>query len=626
MMKCRMILLLSLILAVVVTASAQFSPRKDYIWARDISVSANPTITIDGVLDEPVWAQAESLAIMYGQTNGTPGDGWKLMNGAGIPTDPANAVVKFLCNKNMNMLYVAVIAKDSSVGGAGWEKSDGILCGLYDRTKHATNGITLHRDIFITWADSGYAQVVGAGPNLSGGDLPGHGIVSAGATVQGLSNSDTDGVGQRVADQGWTIEFAVSLDSLGYHANGDTADAVQMNICIWDMDWFNASDFIATRAWWGHEWGNDGGGTAERILVRNDVSVNTPVLPAYGPDFVVANGQNYPDITVDGNLNEEVWAKAPSFDLQYGNSALKATYPTIGPDRSGQWVTTPGVLPFNAGLSNVKMFFKGDILYVGADISDRSLNSFGGDPMFDGLAVSLTVPTDSLRDKVVHQMAGKRFGVAVNAAGPTAIWDATDYLGKGFSFGLALKPGSTIDDNFNIDAGYTLEMALDLTAIGYQPGAVNKMVAMGVSYHDYDISPTLTSAYHVWWFREYPLTASPAFCLLDNSALLTGVGNQEEEATPKEFRLFGNYPNPFNPSTTIRLSFPGAGTATVRVFDILGRVVSQSSFVVSAGGTQERNFDASTLATGVYCYRVEFTSGSGGAKQVSETKKMLLVR
>jgi hypothetical protein len=626
MKQCRLILLVFLTFAAVVTASAQFSPRKDYIWARDISVSASPTITIDGVLNEQVWAQAESLVIMYGQTNGTPGDGWKIMNGTGTPHDPANAVIKFLCNKNTNMLYVAVIAKDSSVGGAGWEKSDGVLCGMYDRTKRATNGITLHRDIFISWADSGYAQVVGAGPHLTGGDLPGHGIVIAGASVQGLSNSDTDAVGQRVADQGWTIEFAVYLDSLGYHANSDTTDAVQMNVCIWDMDWFNASDFIATRAWWGHEWGNDGGGTAERVLVRNDVNVNTSALPAYNPDFVIPNGQNYPDITVDGNLTEEVWAKAPSIDLQYGNTALKASYPTIGPDRSGQWVTTPGVLPFNAGLANVKMFFKGDMLYVGADVSDRSLNSFGGDPMFDGLSVSLSVPIDSLRDAVVHQMAGKRFGVAVKASGPIAIWDAVDYLGKGFSFGVALKPGSTIDDNFNVDAGYTIEMALDLTAIGYPPGGLNKTVAMGVNYSDYDISPTLTSAYHVWWFREYPLTASPAFCLLDNSDLLTGVGDQTKETVVKEFRLFGNYPNPFNPSTTIRLSLPGAGTATLNVFDILGRCVSRSTFGVAAGGTQERLFDASSLATGVYYYRVEFVSETGSAKQVSETKKMLLVR
>jgi hypothetical protein len=625
-MKRKLSLVVCLTVAVAAMSWAQFSPRKDVIWARDISVAASPTITLDGVLDEAVWAQAESLTIRYGQTNGTPGDGWKLMNGSGTPTDGANAVVRFLCDKSTNVLYVAVTSNDSSVGGAGWEKSDGILCGMYDRTQRAGNGITLHRDIFISWVDSGYAQVVGAGPKLTGGDLPSHGILVASASVQGLSNSDTDAVGQRVADQGWTIECKVYLDSLGYHANTDTTDAVQMNICIWDMDWLNDADFIATRAWWGHEWGNDGGGTAGRILMRNDVNVNTPVLPTYNPDFIIANGQNYPDLTLDGALTEEVWSKAPNFNIQFGNDAVRASYPTIGPDRSGQWVTTPGVQPFNAGLANVKMFFKNDVLYVGADIADRSLNSFGGDPTFDGLSVSLSVPVDSLRDPAVHKMAGKRLGVAVNAAGPLAIWDAADYVGKGFSYGLALKAGSTIDDNFNIDAGFTLEMAIDLTAFGYTAGALNKTIAIGVSYHDYDISPTLTSAYHAWWFREYPLTASAAFCVLDNSMILTSVGGEPKETAVNEFRLFDNYPNPFNPSTTIRMSLPSAGTATLSVYDIVGRLVKSLTFRAASGGMEDRAFDARSLATGVYYYRVEFVSEASNARQVTETKKMLLIK
>ena len=176
-------------------AMAQFSPRRDYVWARDVSVAANPTITLDGLLDEPVWAQAESLTIAYGVLDGNSGSGWKIMNGSGVPRDSARAVVKVLANKATNTLYVAVVAADSSVGGSGWENSDGILAGIYDRTRRASNQVTLHRDIFISWVDS---TGVGTLPNLTGGALPGSGVVTAGAHVRGLSNSDTDGGGNRV--------------------------------------------------------------------------------------------------------------------------------------------------------------------------------------------------------------------------------------------------------------------------------------------------------------------------------------------------------------------------------------------------------------------------------------------
>src|SRR4029079_2314535 len=65
--------------------------RVDYIWAR----ATDGPITMDGVLNEPAWALADSMVIKYGQDSGIPGSGW--FNEAGIlPQDPTNATVKFL--------------------------------------------------------------------------------------------------------------------------------------------------------------------------------------------------------------------------------------------------------------------------------------------------------------------------------------------------------------------------------------------------------------------------------------------------------------------------------------------------------------------------------------------------
>ena len=557
---------------------AQFSPRKDYVWARDV---AGATMTLDGKMSESVWTKADSIVIKYGQNDGTPGGGWKIMNGSADVNDGQNVVVKFLTDKAHNTLYIGVVAKDSSVGGSGWENSDGILAGIYDRTHLATNLTTLHRDIFPVWGFDSASSAVGGSPQI-GGALPGAGIVYIATTVQGTANSDTNGSGGYVADTGWTMEMSVSLDSLGYNANSATTDAVEMSICIWDADWpASSARHIATKAWWGNEWGNNGGVMAGRVLMRSDVSVNTLQEPTYGPDMTIKNGASFPNVVVDGSLSDSIWNYVPSLDLQFGNATLRATYPKES--RSGQWVTKYNslALPTNsvidAGLAHVKMFFKGDTLYVGADVSDQSILTYVSDDFFDGLQISLNPPADTLRDGV-HQMAAKRFGVAPDSAvngGAKALWDAVtgNSTTPGFRYGAKLKSGSVLNSTSVVSTGYTIEMAFDLTKFGYSAGSLNKTVSIGVNYHDYDRTATDTSAYRDWWFREWPWASTPAFAVLNNSTLLTPTGVANVENVPREFVLYHNYPNPFNPATTIQFSLPDIGNVKIRVYDLLGRLV-----------------------------------------------------
>lgn len=93
-------------------------------------------------------------------------------------------------------------------------------------------------------------------------------------------------------------------------------------------------------------------------------------------------------------------------------------------------------------------------------------------------------------------------------------------------------------------------------------------------------------------------------------------------STPERFVLEQNYPNPFNPATIIRFSIPAsAGTQTVslKVFDVLGRDVAVLVHDNLVAGTYEVTFDARSLASGLYFYKLE-------APSFSETRKMLLVR
>ena len=68
-----------------------------------------------------------------------------------------------------------------------------------------------------------------------------------------------------------------------------------------------------------------------------------------------------------------------------------------------------------------------------------------------------------------------------------------------------------------------------------------------------------------------------------------------EISSPREFSLSQNFPNPFNPATTIKFSVPVAGKVTLNVFNILGEKVVSLVDEVKDSGSYEINFDASKL-------------------------------
>lgn len=95
----------------------------------------------------------------------------------------------------------------------------------------------------------------------------------------------------------------------------------------------------------------------------------------------------------------------------------------------------------------------------------------------------------------------------------------------------------------------------------------------------------------------------------------TMVVNAEK---PIEYSI-ANFPNPFNPTTTINYQLPENGFVTIKVFDILGKEVATLVNENKAAGYYNINFDASRLTSGVYIYTIN-TNG------FSQSKKMLLMK
>jgi hypothetical protein len=84
---------------------------------------------------------------------------------------------------------------------------------------------------------------------------------------------------------------------------------------------------------------------------------------------------------------------------------------------------------------------------------------------------------------------------------------------------------------------------------------------------------------------------------------VTAVKKLPEANIPTKYEL-SNYPNPFNPSTNIKFSLPEAGHVTLKVYNILGQVVSTLVNDNMKAGTYETIFDANGLSSGTYLYVV----------------------
>jgi len=103
-----------------------------------------------------------------------------------------------------------------------------------------------------------------------------------------------------------------------------------------------------------------------------------------------------------------------------------------------------------------------------------------------------------------------------------------------------------------------------------------------------------------------------------------------EDVTPVAYMLYQNYPNPFNPTTTIRFDLPQQAVVTLKIYNILGQeVATLFNRQQMDNGTQEVQFDASRLASGVYFYRMIAEGMNDDGLKTSTfvtVKKMLLLK
>ena len=92
-----------------------------------------------------------------------------------------------------------------------------------------------------------------------------------------------------------------------------------------------------------------------------------------------------------------------------------------------------------------------------------------------------------------------------------------------------------------------------------------------------------------------------------------------EVITPTTFSLEQNFPNPFNPTTSIRFSIPVEADVKLSVYNTLGQEVAEILSARLKEGYHEVDFDAGSLTSGIYFYRLE-------AEKFVDVKKMIILK
>ena len=163
---------------------------------------------------------------------------------------------------------------------------------------------------------------------------------------------------------------------------------------------------------------------------------------------------------------------------------------------------------------------------------------------------------------------------------------------------------------------FYVQRSADAKTFTTLPGSFQAGHGTTIEHHDYSYTDA-TAAGKRYYYRlqQIDRDGTTTYSEAKKAEGTTDVKEQE----PGEFALQQNYPNPFNPSTKIQFSIVNRQLTIVKVFDVLGRELATLVNEVKEPGTYTVQFNASSLASGVYFYRLS-------AGPYVECRKMIVMK
>jgi hypothetical protein len=129
--------------------------------------------------------------------------------------------------------------------------------------------------------------------------------------------------------------------------------------------------------------------------------------------------------------------------------------------------------------------------------------------------------------------------------------------------------------------------------------------------------------FHIWSIWESNVSGH---WKLYGSTIGLALDVKGDKTVPTKFVLNHNYPNPFNPVTTIQYELPSLSKVTLKIFNLLGQEIRTLVDETQEPGVKNVKVNADNLSSGVYFYRLEAQSVSNVGKSFREVKKMVVLK
>jgi hypothetical protein len=159
---------------------------------------------------------------------------------------------------------------------------------------------------------------------------------------------------------------------------------------------------------------------------------------------------------------------------------------------------------------------------------------------------------------------------------------------------------------FDVERKSSDDPSASFIKVAFVPGSGNSNAPKTYSYTD---NSSLASGNYVYRLKQ-----------IDFDGKYEYSGNVEVTLTQqKQLVMEQNYPNPFNPTTNIKFSLPEASHVKLTIYNILGETISVLVDQTLEAGSHTVSFNASSLHSGIYIYKIE-------AGNFSQINKMNLVK
>lgn len=430
------------------------------------------------------------------------------------------------------------------------------------------------------------------------------------STIDSLNQPGVTLVGNIDAEEGLTFEHTTAAPHPTLVASFEAHYAVVAKTSKGTESDFTTSSIqtdMSVAKNYAVELGEEAIGTVSEALLETGVIPEASALAAFFPE-------GYTPFTIDGSNKIYVNGSGPDTDEDISGKAWigfdpldnlfviyteitddSLVFATEGVGAGGAW----NYDSFEMGLGN----YAPDSFLDGSDHNDL----FGGDSADWQMRVGILTSPET-GDRGFIQAYGKADRINEEVPNSATIGErtATGYRTLTVLTTIELAGGPTNDAGFDFPSGAEIALfPFQLSINDNDATAREDQVNWGSRSQDGN-----------WWQdpRQWNIVAFVGIDAVPTS------NEDETDDQPGKFSLDQNYPNPFNPTTNISFTLANSSNVTLEVFNMLGQKVAtllQGEKMTAGQHTQA--FDASSLASGMYLYRLSTPS-------FVQSRKMMLIK